>query len=97
MVDFPPDSGMARRVGELCSLVLLLIFLGCDRPPTDHHVRVIEVLDGDDIVVRLPGEGDVNIRYIGSTHRRPTIPGSAWSRAAMRRPRRIGTSFSTNG
>jgi micrococcal nuclease len=59
------QSGMTRRLGELSTLVLLLIILGCERPPTDYHVRVADVLDGDDIVVRLLVEGDVNIRYLG--------------------------------
>ena len=32
---------------------------------TANHFCVVEVLDGDDIVVRIPGEGDVDIHYVG--------------------------------
>src|SRR5436309_1456974 len=57
---------MSRRVRvQLCGLVLLLILLGCERPPAANHFRVVEVLDGDDIVVRIPGEGEVDIHYVG--------------------------------
>ncbi len=61
---------MRPLAASAISLVVLGL-LGCgvwfyvDRPPSNHHVRVVDVLNGDDIVVRLPGEGDVNIHYIG--------------------------------
>ena len=55
-----------RVIGLLTVLLLSYgIWRFVERPPTQAHVRVIDVLNGDDIVVRHPSLGDVPVHYIG--------------------------------
>jgi micrococcal nuclease len=51
---------MTKRTWLLAIILLLpLVFLGCSAPP--QTARVIEVIDGDTIVI----EGGYRVRYIG--------------------------------
>lgn len=50
---------MSGRIWLLAIIFLLLLVYGCQSPPTT--ARVIEVIDGDTVVV----EGGYRVRYIG--------------------------------
>jgi predicted small integral membrane protein len=56
------NSEVAEQFGGLV-LLLRLWAVSARRPPT--HFRVVEVLDGDDSMVRILGEGYVHVHYVG--------------------------------